>query len=473
MALVAALLVVAGVALARGALPRAARPPRPRGSPRRAAAADDDSLSVASQPSGQGYPNTGNCLLYKMAWPAINAVEDGKLAMRYACNYTAAPHVECGSLSRCYVASPLSEGVCDFELHWVEAPLIYDGEYSTSDWERYFRKLNANMSRGWNAFMHNGVQLYVPDVQSIIDKMKEDGQPFMARSSGAEGEFTHVMFEVTGRVWELVGATNAQAQAPYPRFGEAECGPAHMVRHPSPSALNDAWSLSGAFERPNGLQQPMLMRTTVSAADPEEAARVYFESLHKMTGAYLKHQHSDDSCDVYVVGFDQGDFIEMQFVNNKVSPTGDWSLHDYDSYVQSVHQRFVGDSVNLWDHWLDQHVGFMASYKAQEASMENGTEVDDDGTYECQLSERVEEVFTTLGWPTGTRTGVGCTGVDESGVDQCVTNGNHAYMGVPHSNMAFEFNTDCIDDHALFPSICFCDPWNNNIHYGKVTGSSC
>ena len=63
--------------------------------------------------------------------------------------------------------------------------------------------------------------------------------------------------------------------------------------------------------------------------------------------------------------------------------------------------------------------------------------------------------------------------VDESGVDQCVTNGNHAYMGVPHSNMAFEFNTDCIDDHALFPSICFCDPWNNNIHYGKVTGSSC
>ena len=41
------------------------------------------------------------------------------------------------------------------------------------------------------------------------------------------------------------------------------------------------------------------------------------------------------------------------------------------------------------------------------------------------------------------------------------------------ANMAFEFNTDCIDDHALFPSICFCDPWNNNIHYGKVTGSSC
>ena len=135
----------------------------------------------------------------------------------------------------------------------VEAPLIYDGEYSTSDWERYFRKLNANMSRGWNAFMHNGVQLYVPDVQSIIDKMKEDGQPFMARSSGAEGEFTHVMFEGDGpRVWELVGATNAQGQAPYPRFGEAECGPAHMVRHPSPSALNDAWSLSGAFDDRTG-----------------------------------------------------------------------------------------------------------------------------------------------------------------------------------------------------------------------------
>ena len=46
----------------------------------------------------------------------LQAVDDGKLAMRYACNYTAAPHVECGSLSRCYVASPLSEATTSREF---------------------------------------------------------------------------------------------------------------------------------------------------------------------------------------------------------------------------------------------------------------------------------------------------------------------------------------------------------------------
>lgn len=190
-----------------------------------------------------------------------------------------------------------------------------------------------------------------------------------------------------------------------------------------------------------------------------------------MTGAYLKASYVGTDCEVWTVGFDQGDFIEMQFVKNLVAETGDWTLHDYDNYVQQTHHHLIGDDINLWDHWLDQHVGFMAEYKAQEYKVENGTNVDDDWTYECDLSQRVHEIFSTLGWPTGTRTGVGCVG--ETGNDDCTTVGNHAYMGVPHSNMAFEYNTDCIDDHAEFPSVCLCDAWNNNIHYGEMTGETC
>jgi hypothetical protein len=147
----------------------------------------------------------------------------------------------------------------------------------------YFKKINRNMTV-WNAFMHNGVQLFVPDVQSIMTKMDEDGTPYMVRSSGESSEYTHVLFEVTGRVWELIGISNMNNDdgASGRTFGRAECPAAHEVRHPSAEVLYDAWDASGSFERPNGLMQPMLMRTTVSASEPQLAAAVYYESLHKV-----------------------------------------------------------------------------------------------------------------------------------------------------------------------------------------------
>merc|ERR1711988_290473 len=37
-------------------------------------------------------------------------------------------------------------------------------------------------------------------------------------------------------------------------------------------------------------------------------------------------------------------------------------LCDYEDYVQDSHERFVGANQDKWDHWLDQHIGFYATY---------------------------------------------------------------------------------------------------------------
>ena len=39
------------------------------------------------------------------------------------------------------------------------------------------------------------------------------------------------------------------------------------------------------------------------------------------------------------------------------------TLADYDAYVEAVHAQYARDDWFGWDHWLDQHVGFMASWQ--------------------------------------------------------------------------------------------------------------
>ena len=123
--------------------------------------------------------------------------------------------------------------------------------------------------------------------------------------------------------------------------------------------------------------------------------------------SYLKYEYESDECEVYSVGFTQvskvpqevltplialacarrqAAYVEMMFVNNKLAPTGDVDVRAYEDYVQDSHTRFVGDNDNKcvacveqraapprrhlpphtnigrWDHWLDQHIGFYATY---------------------------------------------------------------------------------------------------------------
>ena len=46
----------------------------------------------------------------------------------------------------------------------------------------------------------------------------------------------------------------------------------------------------------------------------------------------------------------------VRYVQNDKAPVGKYSVADYDSYVQSVHEEYTGSYPDWsgWDHWLDQ-----------------------------------------------------------------------------------------------------------------------
>merc|ERR1719163_1603831 len=176
-------------------------------------------------------------------------------ATAFACEHVASPDTMCGTLSRCDVALPYAQSECNFQLHWVEAPDVHDAHKNTTWWENYFKALNGDMAK-WNAYMHNGLQLYVPNVGA----MAAQGIAFMTRTSGDNDDFKHIIYEVSGRIIELSGLTKRD--------------------------MHLAWNASGAGVRSNGLQLPMLFRTTVTAAEPDSAAQAIYEELGSETDSF-------------------------------------------------------------------------------------------------------------------------------------------------------------------------------------------
>ncbi len=325
---------------------------------------------------------TDNCLLYKIAWPVEDATADMQKATAFACEHVASPDTMCGTLSRCDVALPYAQSECNFQLHWVEAPDVHDAHKNTTWWENYFKALNGDMAK-WNAYMHNGLQLYVPNVGAIGSAMAAQGIAFMTRTSGDNDDFKHIIYEVSGRIIELIGENDFTTAAQ--PFDASECPYAHELSGLTKRDMHLAWNASGAGVRSNGLQLPMLFRTTVTAAEPDSAAQAIYEELGSETDSFLKDNYVSDECDVYTVGFAQAKFVEMMYVNNKLAPTGDVGVRDYEDYVQDSHNRFVGTASvstnqNKWDHWMDQHIGFYATY------------LSDTNKTQCEMMTMVQKV---------------------------------------------------------------------------------
>ena len=144
----------------------------------------------------------------------------------------------------------------------------------------------------------------------------------------------------------------------------------------------------------------------------------------------------------------------MMYVNNKLAPTGDIGVRDYEDYVQDSHNRFVGTASvstnqNKWDHWMDQHIGL--KYR----------EVDD----ACAAKDNVvRKVLHERRIPVGERR---CY---EKLITQVDNYTSHYYTGYK-GTLAWEFNLQCSDTSA--PNVCTCDPDNNNKLYNAESGVSC
>merc|ERR1719198_2603505 len=152
-------------------------------------------------------------------------------------------------------------------------------------------------------------------------------------------------------------------------------------------------------------------------------------------------------------GFDGWEF---KYVNNKKAPVGEYSLEDYDKYIESVHLDYIaqtskdGGSWFNWDHWLDQHIGL----KYQETGEE------------CRSMDReVRASIFSDSIPVGERRDFAKL---TTGIENHTT---HYYTGYKGS-IAWEMNVQCSTDDGA-PDVCACLGANNDELFLQREGYSC
>ena len=104
----------------------------------------------------------------------------------------------------------------DVGLHFVEAPALTEGPVPLVEWVDFFERVVEDALEGnqWNAFMHNRVQLYTSSANFLAhyDAIIAYGGNVTLLGRRTTGyvhdgdetvEVAHLLFHVTGRVYEL------------------------------------------------------------------------------------------------------------------------------------------------------------------------------------------------------------------------------------------------------------------------------
>jgi len=127
-------------------------------------------------------------------------------------------------------------GNCD-EIHFVDSDTFPDiTERPVGYWANYIADLSTD---SFHAFMHNKVQLFVPDLSGHYDKIvTEGGFDVMLRLSSSAGSSTtdiaHISLQIkhTGTFIELVGPSDTLSDSALSSFSswtDDECASAHEL----------------------------------------------------------------------------------------------------------------------------------------------------------------------------------------------------------------------------------------------------
>ena len=290
----------------------------------------------------------------------------------------------------------------DVGLHFVEAPALTEGPVPLVEWVDFFERVVEDALEGnqWNAFMHNRVQLYTSSANFLAhyDAIAAYGGNVTLLGRRTTGyvhdgdetvEVAHLLFHVTGRVYELAApvlgdATLAALAAAWPVYGESECEAA--MRLPSRSVdLLDAYYREKAAEYyassefyaawidEKGFAPPVLLDIQVSARDAAQTVANWVDVAAPLSPQVVDLDVADCVARRVSVSGHLGDIFgrfqpSLTYVENRAAPGlagGDAFEHtvaDWDAYVERVHDHMGTNSEwgwgMDWNHFLDTHVGF-------------------------------------------------------------------------------------------------------------------
>lgn len=119
------------------------------------------------------------------------------------------------------------------ELHWVDSQTFLDNDFSIGNWSDYISE-----TTGFNAFMHNKVQLFVPNLSPhYLDLMANQISITLRLSSSCGGEdldtaHLSIMVEEASTIYEIVGpmsSLNSTQLENFDEWDDEECPLAHAL----------------------------------------------------------------------------------------------------------------------------------------------------------------------------------------------------------------------------------------------------
>lgn len=355
------------------------------------------------------------------------------------------------------------------QIHWVNGPIM-NGAGVAAEWVKkiLMATVGTTESKGLvydsdtvtsNAFMHNKVQFYVPDIGLFATKLDDAGVPHLKRKSTVASsatdttpvELAHLSVPVEAKTYEIVGPlatlSSASDSDSYEEWSAYECPNCHHLAEDFATLQyryevtdnTTTWTDSDTGEA-DGRPQPMLVavHVAVSSSQTLDEMRTDFANLRDYTRAKWELSTSTDgTCNVASLSWKSMPGVVVKYVQNNHEdlPSKD-ELVEYeqtwtDEYAKTFYSQSethdLPSSAN-WHHFLDTHIGI------------TGTQGDDGGY--C------DDVFAAL--TQGLRnTATGFATRDES--DEI-----HLYVGYKGTT-AWEYNlaTGCSTD-VSFGDICGC-----------------
>ena len=386
-------------------------------------------------------------------------------------------------VSASYKVNFTNDGMANNQLHFVNGPKLHGSETAAS-WIAAILDVTLGSAEGrgpgnpaysstnasFNAFMHNKVQMYAPDVSGFEKALRRDEVATIRRSSeiSVDGsdettQLAHLLIPMEGRGYEIVGplaSLDAASRDAFTPWVDSECAAsssfseslASLDERYRASENTTVWYDTDDRAKLDGRPQPMLTQIHVAKAASADT-RPALSHLGDFTTATVETRSLSSDCSVSSATWATMPGVVVKYVQNSHAdlPAKEL-LEDYEAAVRATHDAYFSSDDNSidafpaeagWDAFLDQHVGLMTN-SLSDVGETGGMAV-------------MAEALRGAGVAYGAR--------NESG-------GIHYYSGYG-GTMAWEYNLGFLSDTSHeFGDICACVPENNKDVFMRRTGDS-
>jgi hypothetical protein len=343
----------------------------------------------------------------------------------------------------------------------VDSSVFPNEGLSITDWADYIKSLGTDE---FNAFMHNKLQMYVPDLSDHYQKLTTDGISMITRASSSDGtgvlDTAHIGLYIpeAQNTYELVGPLSSLSWlssdelAAFEAWGDSECPTAHQLPYSLDYYQSVFDTATGARSTITGWYIPM----GIAISTPTQSIDYISDTanfLSNITG-YAQQIVYGDTCDTLSINFNTENVFGpmVHYVANRGAVQGTtYTVADWEAQIQETHDTILDPTLyyTKWDRYQDTHVG--VAYNSFEA----------DDNDECRVSDAM------------------LTALKNSVQDPTYSyRMNHYYLGNTGIK-CWEFhmkNHFCISKE--YPStyantdICGCIADNNMAEYTEETGAS-